>query len=198
MPIEAYECTLSGTLAGQFVQTVLNVALNNTLPDPPYDAAVAIADQFIAANEFVTKFTNCLPVDYNCTSIRVRRVSAGGGPTAIRLQGAMDQSEGQRTGNISSAQVCPLIIIIPTTAPSKTGRIFMPGVSEDDIDQMALTPGLIGELEALISYMNAGTSTAAGVVVFGVLRRALALVDPWSAGYISPLIGTQRRRLRPV
>jgi hypothetical protein len=198
MPIEAYECTLSGVLAGQFVQTVINVALDNTTPDPPYAAATAIASKMCAANGFVEKFTSTLPVDYQATSLRVRRVSAGGGPTAIFLQGSMIQSAGQRTGSISSAQVSPLVIIIPTTNPNRTGRIFLPGVSEDDIDQMALVAGLITDINSLISHMEAGDTSASGVFVYGVLRRALALVDPISAAYISPLIGTQRRRLRPV
>jgi hypothetical protein len=198
MPHEAYECTLSGILTGQFVQTVFAVDYNNTATQPPFFAAKDIGDQLSAAGEFIELFVNCLPSSYRVTSLRVRRVGPTGGPTAIALAGGMAETTGQRGPNISAAQVNPLIILIPTVASNKTGRIFMPGVDEDDIDDMVLVAGLVTAYQALITYMVAGTTIAGGAIAFGVLRRATKVVDPLDAGYISPLIGTQRRRLKPV
>jgi hypothetical protein len=198
MAEEAYECTVSGVLAGQFVQNIVHTAIDNTFNIPSFQVASEIAAQLAAAGEFVEKFTDCLPTDYIATSVRVRRVSAGGGPTAIVLQATMSQAAGQRTGQISSAQVSPLVILIPTVNQNRTGRIFLPGVSEDDIDQMVLVGALVTAMQALVTYMLAGTSIPTGTVVYGVFRRALLLTDPLAAGYVSPLIGTQRRRLRPV
>lgn len=198
MPHEAYECTLSGTLAGQFVQTVFHVDYNNTSSQPPFFAAKDIAEQLSAAGEFVALFTDGLPGSYFVTSMRVRRVGPTGGPTAIVLAGAMAQSQGTLATEISSAQVNPLIILIPTIASNKTGRIFMPGVPEDEIADMVLSPALVTTYQALIAYMVAGTTIAGGAVAFGVMRRATKVVDILDAGYVSPLIGTQRRRLHPI
>jgi len=198
MPVEAYECTLSGTLAGQFVQTVFHVNYNNGSSQPPFFAAKDIAEQLVAAGEFVVKFTDALTSTYDATSLRVRRVGPTGGPTAIVLAGGMSQSQGQRDAGISSAQVNPLVILIPSVAPAKTGRIFIPGVAESDIDNMFIVSGLITALTDLIAYMVAGTTIAGGGITFAVLRRATKVGDPIDAGYVSPLIGTQRRRLRPV
>lgn len=198
MAEEAYECTLSGTLAGQFVQTVVHVAYNNTTSANPFDIAKEIRDVFMGLNEFINKFVVCLPASYTCTSVRVRRVGPSGGPTAIGLSGAMASNVGQRDSEISSAQVNPLVILVPTVAPSKTGRIFMPGVAESDIDGMVLVATLLTALQGLIDYMKAGTSIPSGQIVYGVYRRTLKLVDPLLDGYVSPLIGTQRRRLHPV
>ena len=198
MPVEAYECTLSGVLAGQFVQTVFHVAYNNTGSQAPFSAAKDIAEQLVAAGEFVEKFTQGLPASYLATSIRVRRVGPTGGPTSIVLGGAMSQPDGQRTADISSAQVNPLIILIGDVAPAKTGRIFMPGIAEDDIDAMVITSTLITVFQDLLTYMLTGTTIAGGAITFGILRRATKVVDELSAGYVSPLIGTQRRRLKPI
>jgi hypothetical protein len=198
MPTEAYECTLSGILAGQFVQTVFHTNYINGSSQPPFFAAKDIAEQLAASGEFIDNFVACLPADYQATSLRVRRVGPTGGPTAIVLASGMNLSAGQRPAQISSAQVCPLLIFIPTTAPSKTGRMFMPGVSEDDIENMVMVTALVTELEALITYIVGGTTIAGGGVEFSVLRRLTKVGDPIDAGYVSPLIGTQRRRLRPV
>lgn len=198
MPHEAYECTLSGTVAGQFVQTVFHVDYNNTSAQPPFFAAKDIADQLSAASEFVQLFCAGLPDTYFATSLRVRRVGPTGGPTAIVLGTAMSVAQGALGGEISSAQVNPLIILIPKTASQKTGRIFMPGISEDEIANMVLSSGVLTAYNDLITYMVAGTTIAGGAIAFGVYRRATKVVDLLDAGYVSPLIGTQRRRLRPV
>lgn len=198
MPVEAYECTLSATLAGQFVQTVFHVSYNNGASQPPFSAAKDINEQLIAAAEFVEKFTAGLPASYQATSLRVRRVGPTGGPTSITLASDFVQSQGQRGSEISSAQVNPLLILIGTTTPAKTGRIFIPGIDEADIAQMVLDPAIITIYNDLLAYMLTGTTVAGGAVSFGILRRATKVVDLLDAGYVSPLIGTQRRRLHPI
>jgi len=198
MAVEVYECVLSGTLAGQFVQTVFHVNYNNGSSQPAFFAAKDIAEQLVAAAEWNSKFLACLPASYNATSMRVRRVGPSGGPTAIVLASAFDTAVGDRPAAISSAQVNPLVIYIPTTAPAKTGRTFLPGAAEDDIDDMVLSAGLIAAIDAFIAYVVAGTTIAGGGLSFAVLRRATKTGDPIDAAYVSPLIGTQRRRLHPI
>lgn len=203
--LEVYEWVLSGTLAGQFVQTVQHVSLDNTAPIPAFQAALDLADAMIASGGMVALMLDCLPVDYSATSIRVKRVLPSGGPTAIRLASEFDTFVGQRAGEISSAQVNPLMIWIPTTTPSKTGRLFFPGVSEDDIDEMMLAGGLISTMnlfaQAYADDWSVGAMTAHGCV----LRRSTGSPphvpvsgDEIFAGQVSPLIGTQRRRLHPI
>lgn len=198
MATEIYEVVISGILGGQFVQTVQHVKAEIATPVNPFASAILIA-QDINANGILEAFCACLPTDYKATSIRCRRVSGAGGTTAVITGGGLDFTDGARAGNISSAQVCPLIIWVPTTDIDSPGKLFLPGVSEDDIDDMVLTASLIADIQAFINEWIAG-GTLGGVdsYVGCIFRRVGGTGDVIFAGQVSPLIGTQRRRLRPV
>lgn len=196
-----YETVFSGILASEFVQTVMHWQLDEPgSPSPPFQVAKDLGMTIAGAVNFAEKFCGALPEDYTMKSIRTRRVSDGGGPTHIVLQAGIATTTGQRTGSISSAQVCPMIIWIPTTSPDKTGRTFMPGVSEDDIDEMQIVSGLIAALEVVIdAYIAGGTTDVLSIPYQGAIyRRGGPTTDLVADGYVSPRIGTQRRRLIPV
>jgi hypothetical protein len=205
MAVEHYECVFSGTLAGQFVQTVLNVKATIAVPVNAFATALLIA-QDIAANGIQSSFAACLPVDYLFTSLRVKKIDGSGGPTAIVLVSDFTDPAGVRAGSISSAQVNPLIIWIGTTTPDKTGRTFIPGVSETDIDDMILVAGLITAYQAFIADWIAGGTIGGvddyhGCIVHrttGAPPHVFSSGDLIFAGQVSPLIGTQRKRLHPV
>jgi len=200
MANEAYELVISGTLAGQFVQTVMHVNVNNTADTNPYLVAQDLLNTLDSVVDFWTTWCAALPSDYRITSLRCRRILVGGGPTAIMLGGALTEDTGQRSGSIQSAQVNPVLVLLTTLRPNRPGRVFMPGLSETDCDDMQLTSGIITAYEAVIfaivdPFVTAGFTYNAS---FGIYRRGIAASDDISAGRISPLIGTQRRRLHPV
>jgi len=205
MPTATHEVVISGTLHGQFVQTVQHVRATIATLTNPFSESLKIA-QSLEADGVMTKFMECLPSDYILTSARVKQVLPTGGPTAIMLATEFTTAVGQRSGEISSAQVNPLMIWIPTTAPAETGRLFFPGVSESDIDGMVLGVTLIAAYNDFSDAWIAG-GTLGGVDEWhgSVLRKSsppppiVPVSDDLIAfGQISPLIGTQRRRLRPV
>lgn len=205
MAEETYEVVITGHLAGQFVQTVQHVQATIATPVNPFASALLIA-QDITFGPVIDSWCSMLPIDWVGSSVRVRKVDGAGGPTAIVLVSNWSSPGGARPGSISSAQVNPLIIWIGTDTPDKTGRLFIPGVSETDIDDMVLTGGLLTAIQAFVTAWIAG-GTLGGVdsYVGAIYRRArtgpppvAASTDVIFAGQVSPLIGTQRRRLRPV
>jgi len=200
MATEAYELVISGTLAGQFVQNVFHVNVNNVGSTNPYTEAKDILSTLENTLDFWTFWTNILPGDYKTTSARCRKVISSGGPTAIMLASEMAEATGQRSGSIQAAQVNPVIVWLTTQRPNHPGRTFLPGLSETDCDDMVIVSGLIAAFEAFIDLIVTpftldGTSDPSS---FGIYRRALAASDDIMAGRVSPLIGTQRRRLVPV
>lgn len=201
MPVQKIEAVLSGTLAGQFVQNVFHFSASFSSTTDPFTAAHDVADMLIEANSFVDLFVSCCPEDYQATSLRCRQTGPTQGPTWIALASTfLGNSQGQRSGNISSAQAGPLVIWIPTVAPNKTGRTFVPGVSEDDIDQMVFDGGLLAALDSWEVWCADAhnTPTAAAPTTLAIRRKLTEVYDLVSAGYTSPLVGTQRRRLHPV
>lgn len=198
MAIEVYEVVVSGTLAGQFVQNVIHVATDDGNYGNPFEGAMEVADGLNEVSGFMQMWCFALPEQYSATSMRVRRVLPDGGPTYIRLANALSDKDGQRSGNISSAQVNPVLVWITTPRPNRPGRTFLPGVSETDIDAMTYTSGLIGAFNALIGVMTSSITVGTGTGDFVIYRRNLNTADDITYGRISPLVGTQRRRLKPV
>lgn len=200
MSSQVFECIFSGHLAGQFVQNILHVDYDNATSLDSFSAANDIASGLNTAGQAVDGWCGMLPQDYTLTSLRVRKLLGGGGATAIISGGLLSSNQGARTGDISSAQVAPLIIWVGTTTPDKTGRTFLPGVSEDDIDEMALVTGLQTEMNGFAVLWASGASggTAGQQYKGAIFRRVAGLWDLIAAGYPSPHIGTQRRRLLPM
>jgi hypothetical protein len=200
MSLEVYEVIPSGILGGQFAQCVLHVEVDETTVQNAYIVAKSLADEFNGLPKFVGLWCNMLPADYLMTSLRVRKLASTGGATAVIAGGALASNTGQRAGSISSAQVSPLIIWVPITDPQDTGRTFLPGISEDDIDDMQIVTGLLDEINDFVDYWKGGGTLVTPAFTWSgcIYRRASQIGDAIQAGYVSPLIGTQRRRLRPV
>lgn len=198
MADQVYECILTGYLAGEFVQTIQHVQIDPTPGITAYTVAKEIAIDLVSPGQPLDAMIACLPTDYVCSSLRVRRTAPTGGPTAVVLAADFNFDTGQRSGSISSAQANPLVIWIPTDLPAKTGRVFLPGVSETDISEMKLTSGLTAAITTFIAAWIAGATITAGQYLGCVYRRSLNEGDIIADGRISPLIGTQRKRLHPV
>lgn len=200
MPAECYELVISGILAGQFVQNVLHVNVDNSGSTAPYTVAQSVLDTLNGTETWFDTWCAALPGDYRCTSARCRRVLVTGGPTAILLGASMSQDVGQRAGSIQAAQVNPVLVFITTIRPNRPGRIFLPGLSETDCDDMTYTAGVLTVFNDLITKIVGAFTldTLTYAASFGVLRREIGASDDITAGRVSPLIGTQRRRLRPV
>jgi len=200
MAAETYELLISGTLAGQFVQSVFHINVNNVGDEHPYEEAGDILNTLSATTNFFNVWTGVLPTIYTITSARCKKILATGGPTNILLGVELSDSVGQRSGHISSAQLNPVLVWITDPRPDKPGRTFLPGISETDIDEMVYTGPWIAAAGNLISNITQpftldGSSDPAN---FSVYRRALNAADSIDFGRISPVIGTQRRRLHPV
>jgi len=200
MGVETYELVISGKIAGQFVQNVLHLNLDNTADTDPFTVANALLTKMNTATEFSALWCDCLPEDYTMTSQRCRRITPTGGPTQIFLQSSLYGTSGTRSGNVDVTTSCPLIIWLTSLRPSKTGRTYMPGVSENDIEEGVLEPSLLTALAAFGNKMKVGFTPASPAYLAGgsVYRRALNGADDISNFRVSPIIGNQRRRTHPV
>lgn len=200
MPAETYELVISGTLAGQFVQTIFHVAVDNSTSRSPFVVAEDLMNTLNGAPDFMLAWCNCLPASYLVSSLRSRRIGPTGGPTAIMLGAALSATTGARTGSISAAQVNPVVIWITTPRENKPGRTFLPGVSESDIDAMVYSAGLITVIDALILIVVTPfvLTAVSDDCEFSIWRRSISNRDEITHGRLSPVVGTQRRRLHPV
>jgi len=200
MAVECYEYIISGSISQQFCQNIFHFNVDNTAATDPFTMATAILTKTNTSANLLEKWCDCLPGDYIISSVRCRRLLPTGGPTAILLHAALSTSGGGRSGASSTSSVAPLMIWLTTLRPAKTGRTYFPGCSVDDLEGNTLASGLVTALTAFGIIMRDGFTPASPAYLCNaaVVRRAISAADDITAYRVSPIIGTQRRRQRPI
>jgi len=193
-----YRLTISYNTAGQFAQNVLHYSFD----DVGFATTVAAANAL--NNAFSTHCTgalkDALSLHTQILSYKSRLVSAHGGFEAVKLGVAGDV--GNRTGDLSASGLAPLIRFICNGVPAKSGRMFLPGVSDDDVTDSFLTAAFFTDLQDLANVLDdtfvltgGGAPTATPV-----LRTHQPVVDsiPIAVAVPATYLATQRRRQRPA
>lgn len=193
-----YEVTLTGGLNGSFVQNILHAQLTTSSDADPFIFAVAMALAVIG--DWVPTYLDCLPEGYTFSTCRVRGLGADASATANGyISGG--GSIGTRAGTCSTYVEGPLLTFPVTFTRPVLGKIFLPGITEDDVDYGVIESGLrtaLGTFMTNIIADNSVTGTVTGTYNYCVTNAAK---DDWKipvAGTISPTIGTQRRRAKPA
>lgn len=197
MASKPYQVVINGSLAGQYVANVLcfNVDPGDTDPSAVTRALCAAIEDNIFPS-----FLDCLPVSYHITSIKAKRVSAEGGPTAAIVYQASDYP-GTRTGEVSTTAEGPVLLSQAFRTPRwVTAKIFLPGVSETDITANVFGTTLLAKLDAFATVLQddfvIGDAIATGK--YAIYRKSdkSAVVPTNFKTSMKP--GTQRRRLVPI
>lgn len=199
MAIEMYEVTLTGVAAGQFCQTILNVNVNNVSGDNPFKVANDLLEEWNTPGNVLELFLDCVSESYSMLSARCRRILPTGGPAQIYLAASLSATDGTRAPSIATSSLAALFIWLTTTRPTKTGRTFLPALSETDVNNNVLQPGLLAAMTLFGDmYRDGGTISSSGDQWTGAIyRRALNASDDVTNYRVSPVVGNQRRRLRP-
>jgi hypothetical protein len=198
MAQQTYRLTISYNTAGQFAQNVLHYEFDDAL----------YADTTLAANALNNAFnTHCtgalkdaLNINTKILSYKSRRITAVGGFEAIRLGTITDV--GNRAGDLSASGLAPLIRFITNDVPVRTGRMFLPGVSDNDSTDGYLTAAFFTDLTDLANVLDdsltlvGGGAPTATAVIWSTAPVKVAI--PISIAVPSPYLATQRRRQRPA
>lgn len=178
---------------------VLHFQMVTSAPDPDPDSIA-----FSCIGGFVTTLESlwmaCLPEDVLLLGYRCRRVAPGGGPSVTVLANGI---AGTRTGKFSAGSVGPCAV----TAYQKlaggwaAGRIFLPGVSEDDIEENKFSDPLLAALDDLYEQMlDSPTFTGnpnGASYEYGIYSRTHNSFSGAETMTTSGRPGTQRGRLKP-
>lgn len=198
MANQTYRLTISYNAAGQFAQNVLHYQFN----DGGFTTTVNAASALIAAWD--THCTAALKAALNnhvqILSYKARRVTSGGGFEAVKLGGAGDV--GGRAGDLSASGLAPLIRFITNVVPPKSGRMYLPGIGDNDANDGYCAAGFFTALGNLANVLDdpltltGGGAPLATPVLFSHQPVEDSIV-------ISPAVPvswlcTQRRRQRPA
>jgi hypothetical protein len=198
MAANTYRLTISYNTAGQFAQNVLHYRFSDDGFATTVQAADALNNAF--NTHCVGPLKDALSLHTQILSLKSRRILAAGGFEAVKLGVAGDI--GNRTGDLSASGLAPLIRFITNNVPVITGRMFLPGLSDDDGLDGYISPALATDLQDLANALDdpltltGGGSPVATPVV--VSRSPVVASIPVQVCVPCSFLATQRRRQRPV
>ncbi len=198
MAQQTYRITISYNSAGQFAQNVLHYAFDDSLFANTTLSAKALIDAF---NLHCTgPLKAALSTHTLILSYKARKIHSTGGFEAVRLGVAGDV--GLRAGDLSASGLAPLIRFVTNDVPPASGRMFLPGLSDNDcIDGFldtgffTILTGLANALDDQLTLVGGGAPLATPVVQRESPTR---VASPIHIAVPSPYLATQRRRQRPV
>ncbi|SRR5580765_468683 len=198
MATETYRLTISYNTAGQFAQNVLHYTFDDSLFANAVLAAAALNDAFslhctAALKAALTTHTQIL-------SYKSRKISSHGGFEAVKPGVAGDI--GTRAGDLSASGLAPLIRFITNSVPPISGRIFLPGISDDDVIDGFIQAAYFTDMTDLANVLDDSFALVGGgaPTASPVVRTNSPVVDslPIHVAVPSPYLATQRRRQRPA
>lgn len=197
MSQQSYALVMSTNIGGQFAANIMHWVFEDSGYNSTFAAASALVSRWIAVA--FASFQNITPVGTTFLSIKARRVSAVGGFEFTDT--FAPATTGNRSGTLSVAATGPVINLYQSANGTKRGRIFIPGISEDDADLgqigSSLTTAIQTAIPNLINNMVlvGGGAPTAKLVIYR--HQNHSWVDVGSANQ-SMKIGTQRRRQLPA
>lgn len=198
MAIHTYNLIPSYNAGGQFCQNVLHYQFDDSGFTDTAAAALSLANAFDAAN--TTRLKNLLPTATQILSYRSRCLTQPGGFEAIKIIGT---GFGLRAGNLQVAGVSPVAVLFPTANASPRGRVFLPGVTDNDLIEGEYTSAFRTNFTTQAVMFTATLTLTGGggpVATPVIYSRKTSPGSAYTVEYVrlSDIAGTQRRRQRPA
>lgn len=159
----------------------------------PWDEAGAFIDA--TAAQWVSSFLQLIPNDSELSFITARRVSAGGGQTAIR-QFLLNGTEGSLEDVIG---VGPMLRFITTAmGRGKQGRMFLPGLPVDSHLGNFLTAPYAAACTNFVGDLITPYTADGDTFVLTVFDRSTGADNEVIGGEVALKLGAQRKRMVPL
>jgi hypothetical protein len=195
MAIGLYRTEWRGNLMGQYRENVIHYRLN---PDPGGNGFDTANDLITALNStFKSLWLGMLPQDYFLDAIFARQIGPLTASYASVDYPAMTE-QGALGGSSTSQQLCPCITLIPPMGVKSAGRCFLPAVAQTMYNLNQPAAGFITAVSNFFTPSIAGFSVSGGTASIAIFSRKLNTSSEVSTFNISPVIGYQRRRARPI
>lgn len=199
MANEYYELDIGFSCAGQFAMCVFHYRI----ADPSNPDDFEVAQQLInalddgGATSWLFRLAEMMSDEAFISSARAKRVFPSGGNMAGTTFETTD-FPGQITSPIHTQQVAACLIWVADGTPGVSGRNFIPGVPENALLSSRWESAFQTIANTFIAKHLTGHSVAAGIFLPVIYDRVAHNGPVPDNGYLSPLVGTQRRREVPV
>jgi hypothetical protein len=194
MANDVYELEIIYNIAGEQAANVIHLQSGSSTPTttPGQDADQLLADfQSIEEADIQALVAgDCFIAGYRC-----RRLNNGGGNTAVLVSGV----PGTFGGDSTAGQVCALSVLgYNPGGHYRAGRIFWPTTGASAIVDNIIDMTIITAIQNIVSSLVAGISSSSRTYKLVVWSRKHVQAYQVVFDDISLLIGTIRKRLKPV
>jgi len=195
MAIENYKLDLGGLHGGAWNQVSLVFQVNNGSSENNIFVAKKLVDDFHA--DRLTDWRGLFPNEYGLEWARARRISVGGGKSRTREYPG-SSGQGTRAGDTASLALAPVVKLHCGMTADTQGRIFLPCVSESDLDQNILDAGYVNDVVTFFGDLVGWTGSISSLTWnLSVYSPKLSNAFPVVAITVSSIIGNQRKRRVP-
>jgi hypothetical protein len=199
MAQHTYSLVASYNNAGQFAQNVLHYQFDDSSYSDTASAAMALCNAFDAANTAALRALLCTHV--SILSYKGRALTAPGGFEAIKLLAG--PPTGTRAGIQMVSAVGPCVVLFPTANAKPRGRVFLPGISDNDLSDGFFSTAYETAFNTNrhifsdVLTLAGGATPAATPVIYS---RKTTPGTSYAVEYprLSMMPATQRRRQRPA
>lgn len=183
-----------------YAMIVQHVGVDNPTETNPFKLAKEVLDALgtPGGSPYVDQMLDFLADDCFIQAMRVRQLAPTSGQTAVRVYDPLDL-----VGNVGapheSSQVAGCVIWLTAADAGLNGRTFLPGVSEDNLNQGRFDGPYKAAVKTWGDDLIAGYSFASGQLLLYLKHGVLpVLYTRITNGYLSPTPGTIRKRLIPI
>lgn len=195
MAMDVALLSIVGAVAGQPVENVIALQSDEANNAAPGNQAEKLITIWIATCK--TAYLAMLPDDYKLKGFRARRVNNTGGPTAARPQ----DDPGTRGADAVVSGAGPVLIgSYFDTLDWKSSRFFVPSIAAGDVVGNTFDAALVAACNAFAVFLKDPLPADGDGHVWtpGVWRRTATEFSELNSVIMSLIVGTQRRRYRPI
>lgn len=191
-----YLLSIIGTCGGEFCENVM--AFQGDLADGSntYAESQDLVEAFQNAEE--VPWLACLPATYQLRRYEARIAEPAKNSNRYHRDRTPDNKIGTAGSAAQSDNLCPSISLIPPMGIKSAGRVFMPSIDKTSIANNQYTSGYIADLHNVFDDMIAGFTASTITWKLAIFSRKTGTSSRAQATVISPAIGFQGKRRKPL
>lgn len=195
MANRCYQLAIDGLLLDSYRQTVLHFQSTGTADNDTLAAGESLVAAFAASA--MANFLATLPASYVITQLSARRVDLKPSAVAKTFYG-VSSHVGTRGTDATANQTCPSVFLVPVMGVKSGGKIFWPAVPQGDLVQNVPATSWVTVIDSFIAGLISGISNAGITWTLAVFSRKLQTISNVTNHSLSPVVGYQSKRRKPV
>lgn len=190
-----FSLQIQGVLNASYRDTVLHFQSTGTNDNDTVAAGESLCNGWNTAIRALWLAT--LPGSYFLVRLQARREVLHPSAETCKYYG-VGADPGTRGSTANAQQICPAVFLVPTMGVKSGGRIFWPCIPDGDIVQGVPVAGWQTAVDAVIAALVAGFTNAGITWTLAVFSRKLGTVSNVASHSMSPVVGFQGKRRKPV